>query len=145
MQSLSEKSVLFAVNLESKRVFIKAIPALFQTSWCSSVEEAQSQLQTKFDLIVICTYFDSSRMFDLLRYCKSVPEISNTPVLCIRALGGAFEDTAFQGVDIASKALGAVAFIDLIRIINELGRDQAMEKLETIFAGVANMKPEWGR
>ncbi len=137
MHSLPARSVLFAIAPESKMVISKAIPSTFQPDWCTSVEQAQTLLNKPYDLIVCCTLFDASRMFDFLLYCKANQETETIPFLCIRAVSGKFEDTAFQAVKIACNTLNAAGFIDYFHLTSKLGHEKALETISHVFSKLA--------
>ena len=127
MHTLPIKAVLFAFAPASRMVLRTAIPDNFQCYWCTSLAQVQQTVHKRLDLIVCCTLFDSSQMFDLLRYCKVNPILRDTPILCVRAVGGAFDNAAFQGIAIACKAFGASEFLDLDQMIAEFGSECALK------------------
>lgn len=110
----------------------------FSLTFCTSMAEAESALDKRFDVIVCGTHFAESKMFDLLRLAKSKPESQAVPFLCVRVLDGELDSTAFQGISIAACALGAAGFVDLNRWRREVGFDQAREKLRQLVLSLAN-------
>lgn len=138
MLSLPTLSILFATSPGGRIILGKDMPHDLKPYWCTSMAQAQSLLFRRHDLIVCCTLFDSSRMFDLLRYCKSHPRICTTPIVCIKAGGAAFDEIASQGIGIACKALGAVGFMDLDRLNDTLGCERAREETNKIFNELAD-------
>jgi hypothetical protein len=100
--------------------------------------EAARLLDHRFDVIVCGTHFDESKMFDLLRLAKSLPEVRATPFLCVRVLDGELDLSAFQGISIATRALGAAGFVDLNRWRREHGFDLAREKLRDLVFSLAD-------
>jgi hypothetical protein len=138
MHTLPTKTVLFAFAPASKVVFRTAIPDNFRCYWCTSLAQVQQTIPKRFDLIVCCTLFDSSQMFELLRYCKASPISSDTPILCVRAIGGAFDDAAFQGIAIACKAFGASDFLDLDQLIAEFGSEYALKAASNILINLCD-------
>jgi hypothetical protein len=71
-------------------------------------------------------------MFDLLRYAKADPGTRRIPFLCIRVIEGGLDDTLYQSVDIATKALGAAGFIDLLRWETKFGAEEAHQRLRNL-------------
>jgi hypothetical protein len=118
---------LLAAAPESIQTLYEVLSVEFDVTCCTTMGELQAELTT--DLVVCGLHFDGCRMLELLRYCKAVPELRDIPCLCFRLLGGELDDTAYEGVEIACKALGAVAFIDLFRMRNKFGADQSHKKL----------------
>ncbi len=109
----------------------------FTLHFCTSMAEAERLLDSRFDVIVCGTHFAESKMFDLLRLVKSMPDMRDVPFLCVRVLDGELDSTAFQGISIAACALGAAGFVDLNRWRREHGFDQAREKLRDLVSSLA--------
>jgi hypothetical protein len=104
--------------------------------------DARLRLTERFDAIMCGMLFEDSRMFDFLRYCKSDPKIKTIPFLSVRILDGApLEDTFYQSIDIATKALGGVGFIDLSRWREDFGAEQAEQRLCALVAQLASDAP----
>jgi CheY-like chemotaxis protein len=104
----------------------------FDLTYCLTMQEAICLLQERFDVIVCGTHFADSHMFDLLRHAKATPQSRDTPFLCIRALDGELDATAFQSISMAVKALAAAGFVDLNRWRREYGFDEARVKLRQL-------------
>jgi hypothetical protein len=96
-----------------------------RTRTATTLDEAAAIIAGGVDLIIAGTYFDGSRMFDLLRLVKECDEWRDIPFVCVRGLSSpALEHddittatkpllSNLDVVDSASKALGAVGFVDL--------------------------------
>lgn len=109
----------------------------FNLTFCCSMQEADRLLALHFDVIVCGTHFAESKMFELLRYVKASPVSRGTPILCVRVLDGELDNSAFQGISLATAALGAAGFVDLNRWRREYGFDAAREKLRDLVASLA--------
>jgi hypothetical protein len=72
-----------------------------------------------FSLIVIGLHFDESRMFELLSYARSLPRYKDAAVVCVQGLDLVMPEAVMRTVDMAVKALGGTAFVDL--------RDEALD------------------
>ena len=66
-----------------------------------------------FQLIVIGLDFDESRMLELLQYVRTLPVYKEVPVVCVHAAYLNLSDAVMQNIDVAVKALGGLAFLDL--------------------------------
>ena len=66
-----------------------------------------------YQLIVIGMHFDESRMFELQRYVRGLPELKHVPVICVQCLDVLLSDAVLKNMDDAVKALGGTAFVDL--------------------------------
>ena len=79
-----------------------------------SMWEATSALRRDgFSLIIIGLHFDESRMFELLTYVRSLPVYKDAAVVCVQGLELVVPDAVMRTVDMAVKALGGTAFVDL--------------------------------
>lgn len=72
-----------------------------------------------FSLIVIGVLFDESRMFDLLTYVRSLSHYREAAVVCVQGSEMMMPESVMRTVDMAVKALGGTAFVDL--------RDEALD------------------
>lgn len=133
---------------ETPNVLVAEVPRvvpIVQEAWgdcfaltiCTSMQEATKLLDDRFDVIVCGTHFAESKMFDLLRIAKSLPEVQAIPFLCVRVLDGELDSTAYQGISSACHALGAAGFVDLNRWRREYGFHQAREKLREVVFSLA--------
>jgi CheY-like chemotaxis protein len=71
--------------------------------------------QQRFDLILVGTRFDESRMFDLLRYLHVHEEpMRRTPLVCFRGMMRvpATDAAIVEGLSLSCGVLGALAFYD---------------------------------
>ena len=79
-----------------------------------TMHEAVSALRNDgFSLIVIGIHFDDSRMFDLLTYVRSLAIYKDAAVVCVQGVDMVMPDSVTHTVDMAIKALGGTAFVDL--------------------------------
>ena len=80
------------------------------------MSDVRAALAHSYDAILVAVGFDESRMFELLRYLQSDSALSRTPVICYRSGRRALAATILgrQAVELASRALGASDFVDLI-------------------------------
>jgi hypothetical protein len=66
-----------------------------------------------FQLVVIGMEFDESRMLELLQYIRTLAHYKEVPVVCVHADYLKLSDTVIRNIDVAVKALGGIAFLDL--------------------------------
>jgi CheY-like chemotaxis protein len=93
---------------------LPGILAGYSLSFVRTLDEAKSILAGhNFDLIVIGVHFDESRMFDLLRYVRGQERHRATPVVCVLTVDFTRHAVAAEGLEIAVKALGGTAYLDL--------------------------------
>jgi hypothetical protein len=97
-----------------------------------TVSQAESLLEIgSFDLILCTVLFDESRMFDLLRLAKANRKWKKIPFVCARVRPTTLAEyaVALEGVEVASKALGAAAFLDILRFQSEAEMASEIERL----------------
>lgn len=103
-----------------------------------TLDEALAAAIAGVDLIIAGTYFDNSRMFDLLRALKARADTRHIPVLCVRGVSApeilgaqTLQPTlaSLQIVASASEALGAVGYVDLVAQQQVMGVEQANAEL----------------
>lgn len=85
-------------------------------TFVDTMSDARAALAQSYDAVLVAVGFDESRMFELLRYLQSDSALSRTPVICYRSGRRALAATVLgrQAVELASRALGASDFVDLI-------------------------------
>ena len=66
-----------------------------------------------YQMVVIGMHFDESRMFELLRYVRSLRERHDVPVICVQCMDVLLSEAVLKNMDDAVKALGGTAFVDL--------------------------------
>jgi|SRR5689334_19593917 len=66
-----------------------------------------------YQLIVIDMHFDDSRMFELLRYVRSLPTHKDVPAICVQCEEVMLSEAVLKNMEDAVKALGGTAFVDL--------------------------------
>jgi CheY-like chemotaxis protein len=116
------KTILVAAIPASAEVVVEALSGVAPLIVVHSLPRALHLIAHGVDLIIAGTYFDGSRMFDLLRAVKDDPAMRDIPFICVRAIAAptspeaAVRQPIFTNqdvVDSACRALGAVAFVDL--------------------------------
>jgi len=99
---------------------------------CTTLSEAISSLHRDVESIVCEIHFDDSRMFDLLRLAKADPATREIPFVCFRDMDSHLAPPFLESLQIACKALGAVAFIDLFDLKARYGTKQADARFREI-------------
>ena len=106
------------------RVLCAAIPELddklrdclpgHEISFVRTMHQAVAALRRDgFRLLVIDLNFDESRMFELLQYVRALPKYHEVPVICTYADHVSLSDAVIRNIEVAVKALGGMAFLDL--------------------------------
>jgi DNA-binding response OmpR family regulator len=109
---------------------LAAVLAGHELAFARSLQQATALLASRdFDLVMVGVHFDESRMFDLLRHVRSGGRNSQARIVCV--LGHRFESPAIsiEGLEIATRALAADAFVDLSRYAEGERTEQALRKV----------------
>lgn len=78
-------TILIAASLEPRSILERML-AGHDLVYANSMQQAEQNVRERtFDLIICTILFDDSRMFDLLRFAKSLPQCQQTP--CSREAG----------------------------------------------------------
>jgi DNA-binding response OmpR family regulator len=123
------KSILVADGPDMKDR-LAAVLAGHELTFARSLQQATALLESRdFDLVIVGVHFDESRMFDLLRHIRSGGRNSRARVVCI--LGHRFGSQAIsiEGLEIATRALAADAFVDLSPYAEGAETGQALRKV----------------
>ena len=112
MTALPMKKLILVADHSDVR--ISAMLNGHELTFVRTLDEARSTLAGRnFDLIVIGVHFDESRMFDLLRHVRWQERHRATPVVCLLSAAFTRHAIAAEGLEIAVKALGGTAYLDL--------------------------------
>jgi DNA-binding NtrC family response regulator len=106
--------ILVAASPEPRAV-VERILAGHELSCAETMAQAERSLrEVTFDLIICTIVFDESRMFDLLRLAKSMPEWQRIPFVCARVRAYILRSpTAVRAAAFTCGTLGAEAFLDI--------------------------------
>jgi hypothetical protein len=113
MQQINKPKMLLALSPEYISIATSLFDPEYSLTVSTELDHAKALMRDQFDVIAATACFDESRMFDLLRYCKATPELASIPFIALRLKSNELDNTAHQGIHIASQALGAEGFIDL--------------------------------
>lgn len=100
------------------------------------MRQAQHFLEHEtIDLIVCTIVFDESRMFNLLRLVKSHRKWKRIPFACCKVRPKLLDyPIALEGVQIACKAMGAAAFLD-VENYDDDAEERLREDIERLLPG----------
>lgn len=138
MRAKHAKRILLGITPDSIPVLSPVLSTRFELLICTSLDEARSGLVDEIDLLACDAHFDDCRMFDLLRLSKADPVTRPIPFLCMRIIEGELDQALYQSAVIASHALGAAGFVDLFRLKQKYGAEEAHEKLRNLIAQLAS-------
>jgi DNA-binding NtrC family response regulator len=77
------------------------------------VEALRALRRDGFQLVVIGLTFDESRMLELLQYIRGLGHYKEVPVICVHGEHLNLSEAVMKNIDVAVKALGGVAFLNL--------------------------------
>ncbi|HYF21023.1 MAG TPA: hypothetical protein VEA40_24365 [Ramlibacter sp.] len=122
-------SILVADTGGTLEVLRGELPARWALTAAGTLEQAKSLLREDTPLVVCDCHFDDGRMYDLLRYLKSRPQLQSVPFLAVRAREGELDDAMYESIKIAVDALGGDGFVDLFRWRVRYGEAEAARRL----------------
>ena len=128
--------ILLAVNPEGSRRLADILRG-HDVVLVQSMDEAQSALGSRpFDLILVGTRFDESRMFELLRHARSSRKAEGTPIVCFRGILGRHpkETVVVEGLLLGCQALGAASFHDFIDYPDDPAGNRAIREIFESYA-----------
>jgi CheY-like chemotaxis protein len=106
-------NVLVAAPSEMDEKIRECLPG-HQLSFVRSMFDAMSALRHDgFQLVVIDLEFDESRMLELLQYIRTLPKYREVPVVCVHGDQLTLSEAVMKNIDIAVKALGGAALLNL--------------------------------
>src|SRR5262245_46016290 len=120
-----KKTVLIADHADAR---LSAVLSGHELVHVRTLDEAKVALSGRnFDLAVISLNFDESRMFELLRYLRSQERHRSTPVVCALTADFPRHPVTTEALEIAVKALGGTAWLDL-KVTGDTEARRAMEE-----------------
>ena len=134
--------ILLADTPEGVEAFREALVTSFAIVPVTTFERARSALDSVPALVVCGCHFDEGRMYDLLRYMKATPGLERVPFMAVRAMRGELEDTLYESVKIAVRALGGNAFVDLLRWQRRWGVAEASHRLTHLVHTLVGATPD---
>jgi hypothetical protein len=123
------KKILIAIRPEDMQLMSDALGSDFDTVACFSLDEAKTALDHNISLVICGLHFDDGRMFDFLKHAKAGAATASIPFFCVKGAGGPLSRAIYQGIVIATEALGATGFVDLSDLRNKLGDEQTYKVL----------------
>ena len=133
----SHAKLLVADDLAAIDAFRRSLTAPFELMPCTTVQEAQRKLDEAPEVVICGCHFDEGGMYDLLRFMKATPRFANVPFVAVRCLEGELDDTLYESVKIAVRALGGDAFVDLLRWQRKHGASEAAHRLTELLTRLA--------
>lgn len=133
----SHAKLLVADDVAAIEAFRRALTTPFALLPCTTVQEAQGALEESPSVVICGCHFDEGGMYDLLRFMKATPRFASLPFVAVRCLEGELDDTLYESVKIAVRALGGDAFVDLRRWQRKHGEAEAAHRLTGLLTRLA--------
>ena len=106
----------------------RAILRGYEPTFVSTLQSALTELRSaKYDMVIVGVLFDESRMFDLLRQVHAMDK--DLPLVCVRSRLAISSPIVLEGLEVAVKALGANAFLDLQRFADDAEGNARLRRL----------------
>jgi len=137
-------TILVADHAEGFGVFRDALVSAHDLVHADTFEQAQDALVHRPALVICGCHFDEGRMYDLLRHLKSLPGQANTPFLAVRCQRGELllDESLYESVKIAVRALGGNGFVDLLRWQQRWGVAEASHRLTQLVEKLLTASPD---
>jgi CheY-like chemotaxis protein len=127
------KTLLVATRPEARDSIFKNLDGHYRILFYSTMSETMSAMnQHQIDLIACGIHFGEGELYDLLRYAKALPRTKSIPFIAVYGSGTELSPAMRQSVEIATRALGADAFVELAQWKAELGDEKAHKKLREV-------------
>jgi len=130
MNEKNKPHVLVAASPSSGHSLAQTLHNRFTSHTVSSLSNAVTHYGLHIDLVVCSLCFDESRMFDFLRYLNARSAKDVRPFLCVNVQEQLLSESTIRSIDMASRSLGAVGFIDLRRWNGRYGNAGAASKFQ---------------
>ena len=142
---MSAPRILVADTPESADAFRDALTSSFELVRAATYEAARAALHPPPALVVCGCHFDEGRMYDLLRHMKATPGLQNQPFMAVRCVeGDLLEDAHYESVKNAVRALGGIAFVDVLRWQRRWGPAEASHRLTHLVQTLAQSAADTG-
>lgn len=121
--------ILVATSAEPRAILEDVLKG-HELLFAERMAEAERLLESNdLDEIVCTVLFDDSRMFDLLRLAKSKRKWKEIPFVCARMRLNVVDSAiALEGIELAAKALGAAAFLNIADYSSPEGMRKDLER-----------------
>lgn len=139
---MSPARILVADQPESFDAFRRALASTIPLQHAASFGQARAALAERPALVVCGCHFEEGRMYELLRFLKAAPGLQDVPFMAVRCVQGELlDDTLYESVKIAVRALGGNAFVDLLRWQQRWGEAEASHRLTQLVQQLASTPP----
>jgi CheY-like chemotaxis protein len=136
----TQARVLVAATPETDEKIRDCLPQ-HELTFVRTMHQAVTALRLDgFQLVVIAMEFDESRMLELLQYIRALPQYREVPVVCVHADYLNLSETVIRNIDVAVKALGGIAFLDLATGVIHYKEDCAFLDRVAVESG-ASLRP----
>lgn len=124
---MQPKKILLAVRPADVASISNFLTSEFKLVVCTTMEDAVENLTEEIGLIVCGVRFDSGKMFELLEAVRANPLTSMLPYYLIVAADAKYSYAILEGIRRAAKVKGISGFINLSRLVCDLGREDAYD------------------
>ena len=124
-----KRTLLLAIRPEDKPLATAIIDNDYHALYCHTYEQAQACLHEEIYAVVCGIHFDNGKVFDYLRHVRTHPTMRDIPVFILLGNSSRYSPSIVHGMRRAAEVLGVTAFTDLIRLIDKVGKERAVELL----------------
>jgi hypothetical protein len=128
-------TILMAAKPKAAAILEDALEGRATTEIATTMAEVSRAVTRHFDAMIVGVHFDDYRMFDFIRFVKSLPNLRDAPIICVRVVPSQLQPGVLMDVlPISCKAIGASAYLDWYEIERSVGperiRDEFSRRLQ---------------
>jgi hypothetical protein len=123
------QKVLLAIRPIDLEVVSEVLGDEFELLICYTLEQAVSHLNDNIGVIICGVRFDSGSMFELLSAAKANLNTKWVPYYLIAGEDIKYSHAILEGVRKAAKVREATGFIQLAKVVHDLGKNRAYEHI----------------
>ncbi|KIF79795.1 hypothetical protein TSA66_01435 [Noviherbaspirillum autotrophicum] len=124
-----KRTLLLAIRPDDKPLATAIIDDDYHAVYCHTYEQAQACLDEDIYAVVCGIHFDNGKVFDYLRHVRTHPAGRDIPVFILLGNSSRYSPSIVHGMRRAAEVLGVTAFTDLIRLVDKVGKERAIDLL----------------
>jgi hypothetical protein len=130
--NMNKKNILLAIVPESIPLMERALGNRYNLTVCTTMEKTQEALKEKIDLIIAGLQFNECQMFGFQQSLMLDAKFNSIPFISMKSINcGKVTETQIRSIATASRLLGAVDFIDLYELLDQLDEESAFKEFNS--------------
>lgn len=129
---MSLKHILVAIHPRDLHIVETALGTEFPVIVCHTLKEAEARLGPEIRLVACGVHFDEGAMFELLEAVKANAQMRTAPFYLLVGDQSHLTDSMLSGIRAAAKLRGAAGVIELARLTEQFGEQEAYQFLRAV-------------